>query len=167
MVRAPGHWRQPALVLLRVAPLLRAVVLLRVAPLLRAVVFLRVALGASALWCVFLVSVPAKKRQGLPWKDFMIMGLLNNAIPFSLLVWGQTQISSSLASIINATTPFFTVVIAHCLLADERMSKAKIAGTSAGFFGIVILMGPGVLAGADVGLAGQLAGGLFCFLGTG
>ncbi len=121
------------------------------------VVFLRVALGAMVLWVVFLASVSKIERKGLPWKDFMIMGLLNNAIPFSLLVWGQTQISSSLASIINATTPFFTVLVAHFLLADERMSKAKVLGVSAGFAGIVVLMGPGAFGGGDVGLAGQIA----------
>ncbi len=121
------------------------------------VVFLRVALGAMVLWVVFLASVSKTERKGLPWKDFMIMGLLNNAIPFSLLVWGQTQISSSLASIINATTPFFTVLVAHFLLADERMSKAKVLGVSAGFAGIVVLMGPGAFGGGDVGLTGQIA----------
>ncbi|MEM8686651.1 MAG: DMT family transporter [Pseudomonadota bacterium] len=121
------------------------------------VVFLRVVLGAAVLWLVFLASVPKAKRQNLPWKDFLIMGFLNNAVPFSLLVWGQTQISSSLASIINATTPFFTVLVAHVLLADERMSKAKVTGVTAGFAGIVVLMGPGVLGGGDVGLAGQIA----------
>lgn len=121
------------------------------------VVFLRVALGALVLWVFFLASVSKTDRRGLPWKDFMIMGLLNNAIPFSLLVWGQTQISSSLASIINATTPFFTVLVAHVLLADERMSKAKVMGVFAGFTGIVVLMGPGAFGGGDVGLAGQIA----------
>ncbi|NNF79411.1 MAG: DMT family transporter [Rhizobiales bacterium] len=121
------------------------------------VVFLRVALGALVLWVFFLASVSKTERKGLPWKDFMIMGLLNNAIPFSLLVWGQTQISSSLASIINATTPFFTVLVAHVLLADERMSKAKVMGVFAGFTGIVVLMGPGAFGGGDVGLAGQIA----------
>ena len=121
------------------------------------VVFLRVALGAAVLWLVFLASVPKEKRTNLPWKDFLIMGFLNNAVPFSLLVWGQTQISSSLASIINATTPFFTVLVAHVLLADERMSKAKVIGVTAGFAGIVVLMGPGVFGGGDVGLAGQVA----------
>lgn len=121
------------------------------------VVFLRVALGAMVLWAVFLATVPLASRTGLPWKDFLIMGLLNNAVPFSLLVWGQTQISSSLAAIINATTPFFTVLIAHLLLSDERMSRSKVMGVSAGFAGIIVLMGPGAFGGGDVGLAGQLA----------
>ena len=85
------------------------------------------------------------------------MGFLNNAVPFSLLVWGQTQISSSLASILNATTPFFTVVVAHLLLADEKMSAAKIAGVSAGFAGIVVLMGPGLFGGGESGVMGQIA----------
>ena len=84
------------------------------------VVFLRLALGAAALWVVFLATVPSDQRQNLPWAAFAMMGLLNNAIPFSLLVWGQTEISSSLASIINAGTPFFTVAVAYMFLKDER-----------------------------------------------
>ena len=52
------------------------------------------------------------------------MGALNNLIPFSLIVWGQTQIASGLAAILNATTPLFTVVLAHLLTRDERLTPA-------------------------------------------
>ena len=58
------------------------------------------------------------------WLAFFGMGLLNNAIPFSLIAWGQTHIASGLASILNATTPLFTVLVAHVLTADERLSRA-------------------------------------------
>jgi len=55
------------------------------------------------------------------------MGALNNLIPFSLIFWGQTQIASGLATILNATTPLFTLVVAHLLTHDERMNGAKVA----------------------------------------
>lgn len=69
------------------------------------------------------------------------MGLLNNVIPFSLIVWGQTHIASGLASILNATTPLFTVIVAGVLLADERMTPMKIGGVVVGLIGVVIMIG--------------------------
>jgi drug/metabolite transporter (DMT)-like permease len=65
---------------------------------------------------------------------------LNNLIPFSLLFWGQTQIASGLASILNATTPVFSIIVAHFLTADERMTPNKIAGVMLGFAGVAVLM---------------------------
>ncbi len=121
------------------------------------VVFLRLALGALALWVVFLITVPREKRQNLPWGAFALMGLLNNAIPFSLLVWGQTEISSSLASIINAGTPFFTVAVAYFFLQDEKLSAIKIGGVVVGFVGILVLFGPEALSGNVQGFWGQIA----------
>lgn len=69
------------------------------------------------------------------------MGTINNAIPFSLIVWGQTQIASGLASILNATTPLFTVVVATCLLTDERATPLKVLGVVIGFLGVVVMIG--------------------------
>jgi len=74
------------------------------------------------------------------------MGMLNNVIPFSLIVWGQTQIASGLASILNATTPLFTVIIAGALLHDEPITPAKIFGVFIGFTGVVVLIDPGTFA---------------------
>ena len=62
------------------------------------------------------------------------MGALNNLVPFSLIFWGQTHIASGLASILNATTPLFTVVVAHFLTTDEKMTASKIAGVLADFW---------------------------------
>lgn len=80
------------------------------------------------------------------WLAFLGMGLLNNAIPFSLIVWGQTQIGSGLASIMNATTPIFAVLVAHALTSDEKITGAKAAGVACGFGGIVVLIGADALA---------------------
>ena len=91
------------------------------------------------------------------WLAFFGMGLLNNAIPFSLIVWGQTQIASGLASILNATTPLFTVLVAHVLTADERLSKGRIVGVLLGLAGVVALIGPQALVGLGQDVLAQLA----------
>jgi len=81
------------------------------------------------------------------WGAFLIMGLLNNVAPFTLIVFGETRISSGLASILNATTPIFTVLVAHALTSNERLSWAKALGVAFGFAGVAVLIGPGVLVG--------------------
>lgn len=83
--------------------------------------------------------MPASPRL---WGTFIVMGLLNNVIPFSLIVFGETRISSGLASILNATTPLFTVLVAHVFTANERMTPQKLVGVAIGFLGVAILIGP-------------------------
>jgi drug/metabolite transporter (DMT)-like permease len=120
-------------------------------------VLLRVAIAAAALHLVLRVTRTAKHWDGKAWLAFFGMGLLNNAIPFSLIVWGQTQIASGLASILNATTPLFTVLVAHVLTADERLTKGRIAGVLLGLAGVVVLIGPQALAGLGADVMAQLA----------
>lgn len=121
------------------------------------VVLARVGLAAIAL--NLLVRAAGLRLPGSPgaWGAFLIMGGLNNLIPFSLIVWGQTQIASGLAAILNATTPLFTVLLAHRLTRDERLSPGRLAGVLLGLAGVVVLIGPGALAGLDAMLAAQLA----------
>lgn len=88
---------------------------------------------------------------------FLVMGFLNNMLPFSLLFWAQTRIPSGLASIINATTPIFSIIIAHFLLSDERMAANKAIGILFGFLGVVVLLAGGVLDGAGIASVGMLA----------
>jgi drug/metabolite transporter (DMT)-like permease len=76
------------------------------------------------------------------WRAFLLLGLLNNAIPHALIFTGQTEIGAGLASILNATTPIWTVVIAHFLTTDEKLTGQKIAGTITGLVGVVILFSP-------------------------
>lgn len=85
------------------------------------------------------------------------VGGLNNALPFSLIVWGQTQIDSGLASVLNATTPLFTVVVASVFLADERLTKNKLAGVMIGLVRICVLVGPNAFRGLGQSVLGQLA----------
>ena len=91
------------------------------------------------------------------WGTFVSLGVLSNALPFSLIVWGQTQIASGLASILNATTPLFTVLVAHVLTDDEKMSGNRLAGVLVGFVGVAVLIGPAALAGAGANVLAQLA----------
>lgn len=86
------------------------------------------------------------------WSFFLFMGLISNAVPFTLLVWAQTRISGGLASILNATTPLFTVMVAHALTSDEKLDRGRVAGILLGFSGVVAMIGPDALRdlGSDV-----------------
>ncbi|MDP1964016.1 MAG: DMT family transporter [Reyranella sp.] len=121
------------------------------------VVFARVALAALALSLVLSLTGRSLFRRGVPWPSFIAMGVLNNAIPFSLIFWGQTQIASGLASILNATTPLFTLVVAHVLTREEKIDGTKTIALLAGFAGVALLIGPDLLIGDDSGFMGQIA----------
>jgi drug/metabolite transporter (DMT)-like permease len=121
------------------------------------VVFLRVTLAALILSGVVYIRgqrMPASLRA---WGAFLVMGALNNAIPFSLIVWGQTRIDSGIASILNATTPIFTVLLAHMLTSDERLTLRKFFGVLIGFLGVYIMMKPELADGFSWRGLGQVA----------
>ena len=99
--------------------------------------------------------MPASART---WGAFLVMGLLNNVIPFTLIVIGETRVSVGLASILNATTPMFTVLVAHWLTANEKLSPGKLAGVMIGLAGVAVMIGPDVLSGiGNEDLAGEIA----------
>jgi drug/metabolite transporter (DMT)-like permease len=83
--------------------------------------------------------------------------LLNNVLPFSLIFWGQTHIASGLASILNATTPLFTLVVAHLATADEKINPPKAAALIVGLAGVAVLIGPSAFAHLDLGVLSELA----------
>ena len=91
------------------------------------------------------------------WPTFLIMGVLNNVVPFTLIVWGQTHIASGLAAILNATTPLFTAVAAHLLTRDEKLTKAKIVGIGLGLSGVVVMLGADLFSGTGQVGPAQLA----------
>lgn len=91
------------------------------------------------------------------WGAFLLMGALNNLIPFSLIVWGQTHIESSLASILNATTPIFSVILAHFLTREEKLTINRITGILIGWLGVAALIGIESLKGFGVEVLGQIA----------
>jgi len=121
------------------------------------IVAIRVALAAMALWLIILALRVPIPKTAQHWIALFTVGFLNNALPFSLIVWGQTQINSGLASILNAMTPFFTVVIAGVWLADERMTGNKLIGVLIGIIGAIVLIGPEALSGMTGSALGQLA----------
>lgn len=121
------------------------------------VVFTRVSLAALALNVVLMARRRSLFRRSSPWSAYFAMGVLNNLLPFSLIFWGQTQIASGLASILNATTPLFTLVVAHFFTRDERISGTKLAALITGLVGVVVLIGPDLASDLVAGLGGQLA----------
>ena len=121
------------------------------------IVLLRVALAAVALNVLVVAlghRMPGDRRA---WAAFFAMGVLNNLIPFCLIVWGQTHIASGLASILNATTPLFTVIVAHFLTGDEKATPARMAGLTLGFAGVVVMIGPAALGGFGTHVVAQIA----------
>jgi drug/metabolite transporter (DMT)-like permease len=96
-------------------------------------------------------------RDRSSWAAFAGMGVLNNLIPFTLIFWGQTQIPSALAAILNATTPLWGVVFAHFLTRDERMRANRLGGVLLGFAGVVVMVGPAALGGMGAAGLAQLA----------
>ncbi|MEZ8017878.1 DMT family transporter [Vibrio splendidus] len=120
------------------------------------IVALRVGIAAITLWIIALMIGLRPPKELRVWGAFLGMGLLNNVVPFSLIVWGQTQIASGLASILNAATPIFAVVVAGILLPDERVTPLKLVGVGIGFVGVVVMIGLPALSGGG-SLIAQLA----------
>ena len=121
------------------------------------IVFIRLSLAALTLWIVILVVRIPVPGSISAWRALMIMGILNNVIPFSLIVWGQSHIESGLASIFNAMTPLFTVLVAGTFLADERISGMKIIGVLLGLCGAAVMVGSDALMGIGTDVLAQLA----------
>lgn len=119
------------------------------------IVFGRVTVAAIALNAY--IYLQGQQIPGHRWGEFLVMGALNNLIPFCLIVWGQTHIHSSLASILNATTPIFTVLLAHWFTRDERLTVNRLVGTLVGFGGVVVLVGADIGHGLSLQNLGQVA----------
>ena len=105
------------------------------------IVLCRVAIAATILLIVVHALGERMPKQPSIWGTFFVMGALNNLIPFSLIIWGQTHIESGLARILNATTPIFSVILAHFLTREERMTGNRIAGVVVGWLGVTIVIG--------------------------
>lgn len=110
-------------------------------------VLFRVAIAALALQLYLAVRGPSF-RLAFPHAGwFFLLALTNNVVPFSLIFAGQTQLGAGVASVLNATTPFWTLVLANTLTTDEKLSWNKLAGIAFGVAGTAIMIGPGLLAG--------------------
>lgn len=128
-------------------------------------VLLRVALAAGALHVV-LIAMGVSFRAVLPhWLAFLGLAMLNNVIPFSLMFAGQTELGAGLASVLNATTPFWTMLLANALLADEKLTARRLAGIVLGIAGTAVMVAPGLAGGAG-GPAGGPVWAKFALIGT-
>ena len=120
-------------------------------------VALRLGIAAGAMWLFLRWKGQALGLPRSAWGSMLALAFLNNALPFTLFGWGQTHIPSGLASILNATTPIWGVVVAHFLTHDERMTSRKIAGVLLGFGGVATMIGPALLANIGTSGIAQLA----------
>jgi drug/metabolite transporter (DMT)-like permease len=109
------------------------------------------------LWTLVALSREAIPRQPRMWGAFFVMGLLNNAIPFCLMAWGQQFIETGLTSILNAATAIFGVLAAALFFADERLTMRKITGVTLGFAGVATTIGIANLTNLDLRSLAQLA----------
>ena len=117
----------------------------------------RVGWAALILWgVVLLLRIPLPRSPRI-WGAFLVMGLLNNVIPFSLMAWGQLHIESGLTSILNAATAIFGVLVAALVFPDERLTPARLAGVTLGFLGVATAIGLGALASFDLRSLAQIA----------
>lgn len=121
------------------------------------IVALRVGLAAVVLHLFVLATGRRMPTDRGTWLAFFGMGFTNNLIPFSLIVWGQTHIASGLASILNATTPMFSLLVAHWLTRDEKLTRGRLTGIAIGIAGVVFIIGPGALQGLGSNVLAQLA----------
>jgi drug/metabolite transporter (DMT)-like permease len=121
-----------------------------------------VAFGRTALAAMLLYLVLRSRGLRMPgwgpvWGTFLLMGLFNGAVPYTLITWAEIHIDSGLAAILNALMPLFTVLLAHLFTGDERLNWMKVVGIFLGFLGVVALIGPAALKGLGKHVLAQLA----------
>jgi len=120
------------------------------------VVLGRVGIAAVAM-NLWLLAQGQRMPSGLRlWLRFALLGFLNNVLPFILIAWGETRITSGMASILNATTPIFIVAVAHWGTEDEKLSPGKALGIAFGILGVIVLVGPAAFEGVSA-IWGELA----------
>ena len=109
-------------------------------------VLFRVMIAAAALHVYLSIRGPSF-RLALPVAgSLLVLALVNNVLPFSLIFAGQTEMGAGLASVLNSTTPFWTILIANAVTSDEKLSPNKVAGVLLGTAGVAVMVGPGVVA---------------------
>ncbi|MGL4488473.1 MAG: DMT family transporter [Rhizobiaceae bacterium] len=120
-------------------------------------VFLRVSIAALALHVYLIATGAWHTFKATPFLPFLLLGLINNAIPFSLIFTGQTVLGAGLASILNATTPFLTVIVANLMTRDEKATTPKVVGTLLGILGAIFIIDPTKTLRADAPIWAYLA----------
>ncbi len=117
----------------------------------------RVFWAMLVLWGYILLRRLPVPRSLRIWTAFLVMGVLNNVIPFVLMAWGQLHIETGITSILNATTAIFGVVVASVVFADERLTLNRAVGVILGFFGVATAIGLENLANFNIRSTAQLA----------
>lgn len=120
-------------------------------------VALRLLFGILALLVVVAYSRPKWPRQRRVWINLAMLGLINNALPYALISWGEQYIDSGVAAVLNSTTPLFTMIVAHLFLTDDRMTRQRVLSLLMGFAGIVALFSRDLFSGPRGSLLGQMA----------
>ncbi len=121
------------------------------------IVFSRVALAALLL-SIYLYSAGQRLPNEISvWRGFLLLGMLRAALPISLIVWAETQISSGLAGILNSTSPLFTAIVAHYFTVDDKLTPNRLLGILVGMSGVAVLIGPSALQGLGTQVLAQFA----------
>lgn len=115
--------------------------------------------GIAALLLYLILRMRGRNLPGFGpiWKHFAVMAFFHNALPFALFNWGEQHIDSALAAILNGTTPLFTIILAHIFIEDDRLTPGKVGGVLVGFGGLLLLIGPSMLAGMHLTTWGLIA----------
>lgn len=124
------------------------------------IVLARVGLAALILHLVLRLRGENFPTESKVLTAFLVMGLINNVVPFTLFVWAQAQIAGGLAAILNATTPLFGLLVAHVFTDDEKLNPRKISGMFIGFGGVMVMLMPSALTSQSdqsIGIWPQLA----------
>lgn len=125
----------------------------------------RISLAAVVLWIVARMAGQELPRDKAVWCAILMAALTGNAVPFTLIGWGEERIDSGLAAILMATMPLTTIVLAHMFTSDEKMTLRKVVGVSLGLLGLIVLMGPERLAqlGGDALRELAVTGAAICY----
>ncbi|NDJ78723.1 MAG: DMT family transporter [Chloroflexi bacterium] len=128
-------------------------------------VTIRLGLAALAMQVFLRLTGRHWPRQRTATIALIFIGVMNTAVPFTLITWGEQDIDSGLATVLNATVPLFTLVIAHMALADERITPQKAAGLLVGFVGVALLASRDTESSSPNTISGQLAvlGAALCY----
>ncbi|MBI1244337.1 MAG: EamA family transporter [Alphaproteobacteria bacterium] len=121
------------------------------------IITLRIVFGGLALLAILRLRGVRMPRDFKVWRGFLVLAIANAIVPFTLIAWGQREISAGLAAIINSATPLWTMLLAHFFTADERLNGSRAAGIVIGFAGVVLLVGPDALEGLGAAVLAQLA----------
>ncbi|MEZ5775673.1 MAG: DMT family transporter [Hyphomicrobiaceae bacterium] len=122
---------------------------------------LTAAAGRVSIAAAILALVVVAQRGSFPkgfagWRPYLVMGFINNVVPFTLILWGQKSVGVGLAAVLNATTPLFGGLVAH-LATDEKLRANRLAGVMVGIAGVAILVGPGAVTAIGTHTLAELA----------